>query len=53
MLEKYLVSSVLRLPFHFYTASPAPQNLSDPETEDYHPALNALPCWKLVPRLVY
>lgn len=42
VMEKYLISSSLPLPFHFYVASSVPQNLRAPKRKDCHLALNAL-----------
>lgn len=42
VMEKYLISSSLPLPFHFYVASSVPQNLCAPKRKDCHLALNAL-----------
>lgn len=42
VMEKYLISSSLSLPFHFYVGSSVPQNLRAPKRKDCHLALNAL-----------
>lgn len=42
VMERYLISSSLPLPFHFCVASSVPQNPSAPKRKDCQLALNAL-----------